>query len=61
MHMYVARKTALENRAITPILKDEMCFATETSLERTTYFRLVIAVRSAENFTMPAAPHQLEP
>jgi hypothetical protein len=31
------------------------------SLERTTYFRLVIAVRSAENFTMPAAPHQLEP
>jgi hypothetical protein len=31
------------------------------SLGRTTYFRLVIAVRSAENFTMPAAPHQLEP
>jgi hypothetical protein len=31
------------------------------SLERTTYFRLVIAVRSAENLAMPAAPHQLEP
>src|SRR6266404_6271744 len=31
------------------------------SLERTTYFRLVIAVRSAENFTTPVAPHQLEP
>ncbi len=31
------------------------------SLERTTYFRLVIAVRSAENFTTPAALHQLEP
>lgn len=29
--------------------------------ERTTYFRLVIAVRSAENFTTPAALHQLEP
>src|SRR5438876_8170245 len=26
-----------------------------------TYFRLVIAVRSAENFTIPVAPHQLEP
>ena len=25
------------------------------------YFRLVIAVRSAESLTMPAAPHQLEP
>ena len=31
------------------------------SLERMTYFRLVIAVRSAENFTTPVAPHQLEP
>jgi outer membrane protein TolC len=30
--MYVARKTVLENRAITRVLKDEMCFATETSL-----------------------------
>ena len=30
-------------------------------LERMTYFRLVIAVRSAENFTTPAALHQLEP
>src|ERR1700736_5444955 len=29
--------------------------------ERMTYFRLVIAVRSAESFTMPAAPHQFEP
>ena len=26
-----------------------------------TYFRLVIAVRSAESLTMPVAPHQLEP
>src|SRR5207249_4704467 len=26
-----------------------------------TYFRLVIAVRSAENFTIPVAPHQLDP
>ena len=25
------------------------------------YFRLVIAVRSAESLTIPAAPHQLEP
>jgi hypothetical protein len=31
------------------------------SLERMTYFRLVIAVRSAESLAMPAAPHQLEP
>src|ERR1700704_1142609 len=30
-------------------------------LERMTYFRLVIAVRSAESLTMPAAPHQFEP
>ena len=30
-------------------------------LERRTYFRLVIAVRSAESLAMPAAPHQLEP
>jgi len=29
--------------------------------ERMTYFRLVIAVRSAESLTMPAAPHQFEP
>lgn len=26
-----------------------------------TYFRLVIAVRSADSLTMPVAPHQLEP
>jgi hypothetical protein len=32
MHMYSARKTVLQNRAITRILKGEMCFATETSL-----------------------------
>ena len=32
MHMYVARKNVLENRAITRILKDKMCFATETRL-----------------------------
>ena len=31
------------------------------SFERIAYFRLVIAVRSAESFAMPAAPHQLEP
>ena len=31
------------------------------SLGRRTYFRLVIAVRSAESLTMPAAPHQFEP
>ena len=31
------------------------------SLEGQTYFRLVIAVRSAESLTMPVAPHQLEP
>src|SRR5947207_15701720 len=31
------------------------------SLERMNYFRLVIAVRSAENFTTPVALHQLEP
>ena len=31
------------------------------SFERKTYFRLVIAVRSAESLTMPAAPHQFEP
>ena len=33
MHMYVARKNVLENREITLILKGEMSFATETSLE----------------------------
>jgi len=32
MHMYVARKNVLENPEITLILKDEMSFATETSL-----------------------------
>jgi hypothetical protein len=30
-------------------------------LDGMTYFRLVIAVRSAESLAMPAAPHQLEP
>jgi len=30
-------------------------------LERKTYFRLVIAVRSAESLAMPVAPHQPEP
>jgi hypothetical protein len=34
MHMYAARKIALENREITSILKDEMSFATETRLGR---------------------------
>ncbi len=29
--------------------------------EKIAYFRLVIAVRSAESLAMPAAPHQLEP
>jgi hypothetical protein len=29
--------------------------------EKTAYFRLVIAVRSAESLAMPAAPHQFEP
>jgi hypothetical protein len=33
MHMYDARKNVRENRAITHILKGEMRFATETSLE----------------------------
>jgi hypothetical protein len=31
------------------------------SLGRMAYFRLVIAVRSAESLTIPVAPHQLEP
>jgi len=30
-------------------------------LDKMTYFRLVIAVRSAESLTMPAAPHQFDP
>ena len=29
--------------------------------DRMSYFRLVIAVRSAESLTMPAAPHQFDP
>ena len=29
--------------------------------ESVAYFKLVIAVRSAESFTIPAAPHQFEP
>jgi len=33
MHMYGARKTCAKNRAITHVLKGEMRFATETSLE----------------------------
>jgi hypothetical protein len=33
MHMYDARKNVRENRAITHILKGEMRFATETSLD----------------------------
>ncbi|SIO31771.1 hypothetical protein SAMN05443247_03900 [Bradyrhizobium erythrophlei] len=32
MHMHAARKPMLENREITPILKGEMSFATETRL-----------------------------
>src|ERR1700692_3283945 len=35
--------------------------AAPCSLERISYFRLVIAVRSAESLTIPVAPHQLEP
>ena len=35
--------------------------AAPSVFERRTYFRLVIAVRSAESLTMPVAPHQLEP
>ena len=35
--------------------------AAPSILERMSYFRLVIAVRSAESLTMPVAPHQLEP
>src|SRR5882762_7568502 len=35
--------------------------AAPCSLGRIPYFRLVIAVRSAESLTIPAAPHQLEP
>src|SRR6267142_3225438 len=35
--------------------------AAPCSLGRISYFRLVIAVRSAESLTIPAAPHQLEP
>ncbi len=31
MHMYLARKTVLESRATTLILKAEICFAAETS------------------------------
>ena len=34
MHMYAARKNVLQNREITLILKEEIFFATETSLER---------------------------
>ena len=48
MHMYVARKNVLENREITLILKSEMSFATETSLEcaimRWTFFTVTIAL-----------------
>src|SRR5882757_3994268 len=35
--------------------------AAPCSLGRISYFRLVIAVRSAESLTIPVAPHQLEP
>jgi hypothetical protein len=35
--------------------------AAPNCLERMIYFKLVIAVRSAESLAMPAAPHQLEP
>ena len=37
------------------------CSAALLVFEEETYFRLVIAVRSAESLTMPAAPHQFEP
>jgi hypothetical protein len=37
------------------------CSAALRHFERMAYFRLVIAVRSAESLTMPAAPHQFEP
>src|SRR3981081_3377880 len=35
--------------------------AAPVAFDRMTYFRLVIAVRSAESLTMPAAPTQFEP
>src|SRR5258708_13319699 len=35
--------------------------AAPISLERITYFKFVIAVRSAESLATPALPHQFEP
>src|SRR5262245_51516852 len=37
------------------------CSAAPLLSKERSYCRLVIAVRSAESLTMPAAPHQLEP
>ncbi|MGX1350465.1 hypothetical protein AB7M49_004041 [Bradyrhizobium elkanii] len=49
MHMYLARKTVLESRAIILILKDEMCFATETRLDAE-----ITAARIAANAPLTA-------
>src|ERR1700732_1714936 len=55
--------TPCQSRSIGPPTTD--CFAALSTVSlqspEKNYFKLVIAVRSADSLTMPTAPHQLEP
>jgi hypothetical protein len=46
---------------ISPKTKGRQIAPPPFGLEAKNYFRLVIAVRSAESLTIPVAPHHLEP
>ena len=54
-----------QSRLIQPTTNERggrsLCRPRPRILERIDYFRLVIAVRSAESLAIPVAPHQLEP
>ena len=58
---HVARaRSAISLTQLTTIEKGGRFSAVPRRMENS-HFRLVIAVRSAESLTIPAAPHQLEP
>jgi hypothetical protein len=59
-HVFLAT-LAIQTRSAHRKTKGRQIALPPRRLERMTYFRLVIAVRSAESLTMPAAPHQFEP
>ena len=61
LHSFLAVSCHCRRIRFTAKQKGGRSLCRPASLERTTYFRLVIAVRSAENFTTPVGLHQLEP